>query len=201
MPSKWRVRRVFGPLVRALARGCVRLGMRPNHATVTTLVLSGVAAVALWLTGLEPLFAALVFLTGLFDGVDGSMARMTKSATRRGGFLDSTCDRISEIFLYGAFLLHLSPQRLVLWVPVHVWTMLALTGSILTSYARARASVELPHADLDVGLMARSERLFTIVIFGTLGRLAWAIPFLAATTNLTAIYRLRLYGKLLSSKR
>ncbi len=205
MPSRWRVRRIFGPLVKAIAKLGVKVKMKPNHATWLMLVVAILSGTVLVLTRLVWLFGILVFITGLMDGVDGSIARMRGMATPSGGFLDSCLDRISEIVLFGSVYLFYDPLSGIYWNIVKFCVFLAFFGSLMVSYTRARAGNEkIP--DLDIGLMGRSERLFTLVIFAVLSPVVFyfnkefdlfsvGIIILAITTNLTVVYRVASYKK------
>ncbi|MHA1733730.1 MAG: CDP-alcohol phosphatidyltransferase family protein [Promethearchaeota archaeon] len=209
MTSRWRVRRIFKPLVNWIAKGCAKVGIKPNHATWTMLVLAVLASFTLVLTRIVWLFGILVFVTGLFDGVDGAIARQRDMATPSGGFLDSFLDRISEFVIFWFLYWFLISTPPAFGVPVVVWIFVAMFGSFLTSYTRARAYNEGVR-DLDVGLMGRSERLFTLFLSATLnefiavewpigGILVVGIVFLAITTNLTALYRIYYYKRQLEN--
>lgn len=192
MASKYRVRYIFRPLVQFIAKGCARIHMTPNLASCVMLTLAVLAALSLLYPALPWVFGILVFFTGVFDGVDGAIARQTNQGTKRGGLLDSTLDRISEIVIWIGVFLWWGEADAILGLPVFLWVFVVLLGSLMTSYARARVEIE-GATDLDVGLMARSERLFTLVIFALINLIAWGIVVLAVTTNLTAGFRVLKY--------
>ncbi len=207
MPSKWRVRRVFRPLVLGIARGLARAGMSPNGATGLVMLLSFAVFFyelllplpVTWLTGLG--FALLVFVTGIMDGVDGAIARQTGKQSKFGGVLDSTVDRVSDalVFCAPAFRDLLARDVVngqLVWlpgldfIPLWFWSIILVIGAYLTSYVRARTTLADATVDTDVGALARSERLLCVVI-GTACGVQWmTIIFLAIFTNVTAIYRL-----------
>jgi len=142
----------------------------------------------------------LILLGGLFDLFDGTVARRTGLASSFGAFYDSTLDRLSEIVVYLGLLSLYNDYRLELGdVGMIYWIVLAMAGSLMISYTRARAeSLGIP---CHIGLMQRPERVILIglssLIFGEttmLGQrglvLRIVIIGLAILTNLTAIQRI-----------
>ena len=142
----------------------------------------------------------LILLGGLFDLIDGTVARRTGLASSFGAFYDSTLDRLSEIVVYLGMLSLYNDYRLELGdVGMIYWIVLAMAGSLMISYTRARA--EGLGIDCHVGLMQRPERVILIglaaLIFGEttmLGQrglvLKVVIIVLALLTNFTAIQRI-----------
>lgn len=142
----------------------------------------------------------LVLLGGVFDLFDGTVARRTGLASSFGAFYDSTLDRLSEIVVYLGLLSLYNDYRLELGdVGMIYWIVLAMAGSLMISYTRARA--EALGIDCHVGLMQRPERVmligFAALIFGEtpmMGHqglvLRVVIITLAILTNLTAVQRI-----------
>ncbi len=142
----------------------------------------------------------LVLLGGVFDLFDGTVARRTGLASSFGAFYDSTLDRLSEIVVYLGLLSLYNDYRLELGdVGMIYWIVLAMGGSLMISYTRARA--EALGIDCHVGLMQRPERViligFAALIFGEttmLGEqglvLKGVIILLAILTNMTAFQRI-----------
>src|SRR5512137_975768 len=104
MPSRFRLRVIFKPLVQRFARGLARLGCTPNQATTIMFSLS-IASFVFFIV--VPLFwvimivyALLVFITGVMDGVDGAIARATGQKTHWGALYDSTMDRYSDALIF-----------------------------------------------------------------------------------------------------
>lgn len=138
----------------------------------------------------------LVLLGGFFDILDGRVARLTGLGSKFGAFYDSTLDRVSEIAVYLGLLSLYNDYRLELGdVGMIYLIMLAMAGSLMVSYTRARA--EALGLDCRVGLMPRAERVVLIgaasLFFGT----AWngvvlkgVILVLAVLTNVTAFQRI-----------
>jgi phosphatidylglycerophosphate synthase len=191
MPSKFRVRRIFKGLVLWIAHPFAKAGVRPNTITYLSLLLSFIAALLLSLTGIQLVFGIFVFLSGLFDGVDGAVARERNVASDGGAFTDSVVDKISEVLILGAIAVEYSGV-IVLSVPVELWTIIAISGWLLTSYTRSRAAA-LGVSDLDIGLGARSERLFILVVFSILNQLLWGLVFVSIVGILTTGYRFYKY--------
>lgn len=138
----------------------------------------------------------LILLGGVFDIFDGRVARATGLASNFGAFYDSTLDRISEIAVYLGILSLYNDYRLVLGdVGMIYAVMLAMAGSLMISYTRARA--EALGIDCKVGLMQRGERVIAIglasLLFGESAdglALRVVIVVLAVLTNLTAVQRI-----------
>lgn len=172
-------RRVAEPI--ALALGS--LGVTPNILTVVGFVLAlGVAAV-LWLGHLN-VGGLLILIVSAFDLLDGSLARATKQVTRFGAFLDSTLDRYSEAAIFVGLLAFFAGQGDQLG---SVLTILALVGSFMVSYTRARA--EGLGLSCEVGLLARPERIIILGLGLIFGLAIPALAIVAVLANFTAAQR------------
>lgn len=160
-------------------------GLTPNALTIIGLILNCVVAAIIW-RGFLLLGGILVLAAGLFDLLDGAMAKITDQVTPFGSFLDSTLDRYSEVILYGGLLVYIlaTPDAKVGAILIH----LTICGSILVSYARARA--EALGYKLQVGLLARPERIIILATGLILGHPIWALWILAVFTNITAVQRI-----------
>lgn len=163
MASKFRLRRIFRPLVKSIAKVLNKIGISPNLATIIMLSCSVVSFVVLVYFSNLILFSTFVFLTGIFDGVDGAIARIREKTTLFGGFLDSVMDRMSEFVIFFALLIYCWNNFLWGIIDMKLVVFVSFLSSIMVSYLRARAEVFFK-GDFDVGLMARSERLFYLVI-------------------------------------
>ena len=137
-----------------------------------------------------------VLLGGLFDIFDGRVARLSGLGSKFGAFYDSTLDRISETVVFLGLLSLYNDYRLELGdVGMIYLIMLALAGSQMVSYTRAKA--EAMGIDCRVGLMPRAERIVLIgssaLFFGESWNglvLKGVILILAILTNLTAFQRI-----------
>jgi phosphatidylglycerophosphate synthase len=163
MPSKFRFRYLFRPVVNLLAKGLIKLGITPNLATIIMFCFSILSFVSLLIFRNLISFSIFIFLTGIMDGVDGAIARLTNKSTKFGGFFDSVMDRTSEFFIF--FGLYIYTQNQLLWnfIDMRLVISFCFIASIMISYTRARVEVFFK-GDFDIGLMARSERLFYLVI-------------------------------------
>lgn len=138
----------------------------------------------------------LVLLGGFFDILDGRVARLTGLGSKFGAFYDSTLDRISEIAVYfGILSLYNSYAQADGDVAMIYLVVLAMAGSLMVSYTRARA--EALGLDCKVGLMPRAERVVLIGAAALFFGAAWTglvlkgvIILLAFTTNITAFQRI-----------
>jgi CDP-diacylglycerol--glycerol-3-phosphate 3-phosphatidyltransferase len=176
-------------LLRPLALGLAHLGLTPNHLTLLGLVLN-VAAGLVLATG-QPLWGAVAVLAAsLFDMLDGLVARATGQATPFGAFLDSTLDRYAEAALFGGIVVwHVGAGQTVEVLLAYA----AIIGSIVVSYARARAEGLGLHGE--VGWLQRPERIVVLaagLVLGTFWPPLWTatLALLAFLTNLTAVQRI-----------
>ena len=197
MPSRFRLRRVFEPLVRGLARGAIQLRLSPNIISVLAFFVACIAALLLTLFWWTLIYGLLVFVAGLLDGVDGEVARQTNQVSLRGGFLDSLLDRVADVVLLLPFLW--LPNPFPQWGSSWWWVTAAVVGVILVSYARSRAQAA-GVTDTDVGLAARSERLFILVVTSCIATLYPPLLYLGLLTvtilsHLTVIYRISYYRR------
>jgi len=156
-------------------------------------MLSLFAFLTLTVTQVQWAYGLLVFLMGFMDGVDGSLARRTGQSTAYGALADSVIDKVTEIVILLAIPLTYRDAEL-LGLPLHLWTTLCISGWLLTSYVRSCAE-RLGAHDLDIGLGARSERLFILVIAAILGCVEVGVGLTAIISMLTAAYRYHHYGQ------
>jgi CDP-diacylglycerol--glycerol-3-phosphate 3-phosphatidyltransferase len=147
-------RRITEPLKTVL----VKSRLKPNTLTWIALAISIIAAGVIATNHLL-IGGFLVLLSGLFDIMDGALARLTNQATHFGALLDSTFDRISDaVVLLGLLVLYLISGGTIEIVLI----FLALVGSFLTSYVRARA--EGIGINCSVGLFTRTERVIILAL-------------------------------------
>jgi CDP-diacylglycerol--glycerol-3-phosphate 3-phosphatidyltransferase len=141
-----------------------------------------------WLIATEQFLwaAAAITLLAPLDALDGALSR--KLGRKQGGFgafLDSTLDRLAEIILFGGFIYYYVQQSNALWLAV---AYVAITGSLMVSYARARA--EALGYDCKVGMLSRLERYTALVVFLVLNRPEIALVILAVFTYITLAQRM-----------
>ena len=146
--------RITNPIVGILSKSRIT----PNALTLINLALNIVAAYVI-ATEHFLLGGVLVLVSGLFDLLDGALARLTKQTTKFGAILDSTVDRISEAAILCGLLIWYIPQGASLEI---VLVFAVLIGSFLVSYIRARA--EGLGLQCQVGLFTRAERVIVLAI-------------------------------------
>src|SRR5215208_2489876 len=146
-----------------MVRGLARRRINPNVLTVIGVSINVVSGI---LFGLGHFFSAGVILivANLFDMLDGQVARRTGQVTRFGGFLDSTLDRVSDMAAFvGLMTFYARDTELHSTLNV-LLAGLAMVGSVLVSYASARAESLIPKCD--VGFLRRPERVVLFIIGG-----------------------------------
>jgi CDP-diacylglycerol--glycerol-3-phosphate 3-phosphatidyltransferase len=177
---KNRARGAVSPIGSALARA----GVTPNALTVVGCLLN-VAVAAVIATGDLFLGGILVLLVAAFDTLDGAVARAANLATSFGAFLDSTLDRYSEALVFGGIVAY---GALAGGAEVILLAYAAAVGSLLVSYARARA--EGLGLRCDVGWLQRPERIILLGVGLMAGLLVPVLWILAILTNFTALQRI-----------
>ncbi|TXT53983.1 MAG: Bifunctional IPC transferase and DIPP synthase [Candidatus Thorarchaeota archaeon] len=187
MPSRFRVRGIFRGLVLRIAKPLATKGTHPNTVTYFTLLLALFALLSLKMTYSPQIYGVFVFLVGLFDGVDGAVARLGEKRSPSGGFVDSVVDKVAEMLIIFAIIITY-PSQTFLSLSIPSWAFLCLSGWLLTSYTRSRAE-SAGVTDLDIGLGGRSERLLTLVIFSLLGIILFGLMVVTIMGLLTAAYR------------
>lgn len=181
--SEWARGRSQG-LVQPLGQGLHRLGVSPNALTVTGLVGMALAGVLVAVGAL--LWGGLVVaLASSLDALDGAVARAAGRVSRWGAFLDSTLDRLAEVAVHLGLLVYVLSFESGAWPAVLV--LLALSGSLLVSYARARA--EGLGLECKVGLFTRLERVVVLILGLVLGQVVGMLLLLALMTHVTALQR------------
>ena len=172
-------------LLRPVAQTLARSDISPNHVTVAGLVVNLIAA---WLiTRGDFFFAGVMYLLGGgFDLLDGMLARATNKVTAVGAYLDSTLDRISEGVIFAAIAYVFAREGQAVDAGM---VLLALLGSLLVSYTRARA--EALSVACKMGIATRPERVVLIALGLVTGWLAPVIYLLVVLTGITVIQRIR----------
>ena len=199
------LQKVIYVLINPLIRGMIRVGLTPNLVTFIGFV-GNVVATAFFIQGARALQmghndaamesvgwgGVIILAAGLFDMMDGRLARVGNMSSSFGALWDSTLDRYSEmvslfgisvVFLYGG------------WFWTGIITYAAILGSVMVSYVRARA--EGLRIECKVGLLQRPERVVitavVAMVSGCTGQLWWlgaGMIVIAVLANLTAIWRI-----------
>jgi CDP-diacylglycerol---glycerol-3-phosphate 3-phosphatidyltransferase len=159
-------------------------GVNPNVLTAFGMVVNLWAAV-LFATGMFRSAAAVIFLAGFLDMLDGQVARREKRVTAFGAFFDSTLDRYSDMALYMGLLVYYAVNARASYV---ILAAVATAGSVMVSYTRARAESLIPSCK--VGFMERPERLVLLILGGTFDRMAPALWVISLVSTITVIHRI-----------
>jgi CDP-diacylglycerol--glycerol-3-phosphate 3-phosphatidyltransferase len=193
----WRPAQVVSDRTHHLAEPVGRIvgktGIHPNTLTIFGFLINFGVAWAIS-QGLFVPGGALILVAGIFDLLDGAVARVMGKVTRFGGLLDSTLDRYSEAVLLFGLLWYYAWRQDSSTEMILIFT--TIVGSMLVSYVRARA--EGLRLDAEVGIFRRTLRI-TVLSLGLMMSaipdcretvMLWTLWILAIGTNFTAIYRL-----------
>ena len=171
-------------IIRLIVRGLALSRISPNALTFIGLLINVVAA--WYLSQGQFLTAGLVIIgAGIFDMVDGRVARETNQVTRFGGFFDSVLDRYSDLILLIGLLVYYGKINRS---PYVVLTAVVMMASVMISYARSRAENIIPTCK--VGFMERPERVVLLIIGALFDRMAPVLWVIAVLGNLTVIHRM-----------
>jgi CDP-diacylglycerol--glycerol-3-phosphate 3-phosphatidyltransferase len=173
--------RITDPIVEILSKS----GITPNALTFINLALNIVAAYVI-ATGHFIIGGVLVLVAGLFDLLDGALARFIKQTTRFGAILDSVADRISEAAILCGLLIWYIPQEGASLEIVLIFVV--LVGSFLVSYIRARA--EGLGWQCQVGLFTRAERVIVLAIGLLINQIFIVLCVLVVFVFFTVVQRL-----------
>lgn len=208
------LQKVIYVIINPLIKGMIRIGITPNIVTavgfVGNLVATWFFIEAALQMGTPSAYAligwggAIILFAGLFDMMDGRLARMGNMSSTFGALWDSTLDRYSELVsLFGICLVFLKAGNDCFWMGVV--TFAAMVGSVMVSYVRARA--EGLDIECKVGLMQRPERVVVTaavaIIAGLTKQLWWlagGMILIAVLANITAFWRIAHCYKVLSKR-
>lgn len=226
-----RLQQTIYTVINPFVKGLIRIGLTPNAVTTIGLLLNiGVAVIFVF--GAEESNrgdlsfvgwgGALVLFAGLFDMLDGQVARLGNMSSKFGAMYDSVLDRYSEMIMFLGICYYLVSHHYFL---SSLFAFIALIGSMMVSYTRARA--EGLGVQCKGGLMQRPERVVTIGItalasgiaghymggdykifvpgvsfhiFETISIFTIPITIMAVMTNITAVNRLREAKKALDAR-
>ena len=178
-------------LLYKIVHGLALTRINPNILTFLGLVINIVAAVLFgYATGdnTQRLFfyAGLVIIgAGIFDMVDGRVARATNQVTAFGGFFDSVIDRYSDVALFFGLLVYYARANRLFYVVLVAFVM---TSSVMVSYTRARAESLI--GSCKVGFMERPERIVLVIIGALFNRMAPVLWVIAVLSTFTVIHRI-----------
>ena len=196
-------RKNVDPILNSVAKRLINVN--PNALTWLSLLFAIFAGVFFYFSSPELeltnffLYGAVifVFLNGLFDAVDGKVAKLANKASKKGDFLDHAIDRYADVFMVGG--LALSP-----WCRYPSIGLLAIVGMLLTSYMGTQAQAVGYKREYS-GLLGRADRLVLLMIFPIIQHillyysdfklplelflLEWVLIYFAVMGNVTAIQR------------
>jgi len=184
------------PLSRPMARALAHTPATPNMVTAFTLLLS-VVTTLLIATGFQVAGGIGIQVVSVVDGVDGELARLKQSATRFGGIFDAVSDRYADALMLGGMTIY--AVRFESHPHAEAIGMLALAGSLIVSYSRARIEASMGadamesggrSADLVFGLASRDVRSLIAAVGTLLGQCYITLIVLAAMTGATIAWRL-----------
>ena len=177
------LRGTLRPALEKVGKGFAATGLSPNFWTVVGLVIALSSAVVYGM-GVEfglIIGGILLLVSGFFDMVDGQVARVTGKTSKKGEYLDSMFDKISEVAIFLGILIGGYAEPYVV--------LLAITLSLLVSYARAKS--DLINIKLQgIGIGERAERLLVIAIIGIIGFMDYAVVIVIIIAAITLIQRM-----------
>ena len=181
-----------GAIIERIVRALALSKIHPNLLTFFGLLINIWAA---WLFAragsaddarIDFRWAGLVVIgAGLFDMVDGRVARATDQVTPFGGFFDSVIDRYSDLAVFMGLLVYYASINRFFYI---VLTAIVMTGSVMVSYTRARAENTITKCK--VGFLERPERVVLIIIGALFDRMAAVLWVIAILSNLTVVHRM-----------
>lgn len=202
------LQKIIYVIINPVIKGMIKIGFTPNLVTTTGFVLNLVAA-GMFLyaaneftdsTAIVGWSGGVILFAGLFDMMDGRLARMGNMSSKFGALWDSTLDRYSELFTLFGVAMYLILNG---WIISGIATFFAMVGSVMVSYVRARA--EGLGIECKVGLMQRPERVVLTSlgailcgIFDNIWFLVVPIIIIAILANITAFWRIGHCYKVLS---
>lgn len=181
-------------LLHAIVRGLALTRISPNALTFIGLVINIIAAVLFGYATAQTyprmfLYAGLVIIgAGIFDMVDGRVARATGQVTTFGAFFDSVIDRYSDVALFFGLLVFYARANRFFYL---VLVAIVMVSSVMVSYTRARAESLI--GSCKVGFMERPERVVLVIIgalFSRWGAMAPVLWVLGVLSTITVVHRI-----------
>jgi archaetidylinositol phosphate synthase len=196
-------RKKADPIISYIAKHFIKIN--PNVLSWLSILFAFIAGIFFYLSSPDKellnlyLYGAVIFIffNGLFDAIDGKVAKLTKKASKRGDFLDHALDRFADVFIVGG--LALSP-----WCRYPSIGLLALVGMLLTSYMGTQAQAVGHKRDYS-GLLGRADRLVLLMVAPIIQHillyysdfklpfefylLEWVLIYFAVIGNITAVQR------------
>jgi CDP-diacylglycerol---glycerol-3-phosphate 3-phosphatidyltransferase len=172
--------KVIVQIVRVLALSRIS----PNWLTFIGLLIN-IGAAVLLAFGRFQAAGWVIVGAGIFDMVDGRVARETNRVTKFGGFFDSVLDRYSDLGLLMGLLVYYASINRNFYV---VLTAIVMTASVMISYTRSRAENTIPSCK--VGFLERPERIVLLILGCLFDRMAPVLWAIAVLGNITVLHRM-----------
>jgi len=179
-------------MLHAIVRGLALTRISPNVLTFIGLVINIGAGILFGFASGDDqqrmfLYAGLVIIgAGIFDMVDGRVARATNQVTVFGAFFDSVIDRYSDVALFFGLLVYYARANRFFYVVLVAFVMIS---SVMVSYTRARAESLI--GSCKVGFMERPERIVLVIIGALFNRMAPVLWVIAVLSTITVIHRIQ----------
>ena len=187
------LRDILKPTLEKIGKTFASTGLSPNFWTMVGFVFAIISALVYGL-GLEfglIIGGILLLVSGFFDMVDGQVARVTGKTSQKGSYLDSMFDKIAEVAIFLGLLVGGYAEPYLV--------MLAITLSLLVSYARAKSDA-LNIKLQGVGIGERAERLLVIAIIGIIGYMEPAVIIVVVIAGITLVQRMIVTAKNIKEK-
>ena len=177
------LRDTLKPALEKMGKGFAATGLSPNFWTSVGLGFALLSAIVYGL-GMEfglIIGGVLLLVSGFFDMVDGQVARVTGKTSQKGEYIDSMFDKISEVAIFLGILVGGYAEPYLVF--------LAITLSLLVSYARAKSDIIKVKLQ-GVGIGERAERLLVIAFIGIIGFMEYAVIIVVIIAAITLIQRM-----------
>jgi len=187
------LRGILQPILEKIGKAFASTGLSANFWTWVGLVFALASALVYGL-GIEfglIIGGILLLVSGFFDMVDGQVARVTGKTSQKGSYLDSMFDKIAEVAIFLGLLVGGYAEPYLV--------MLAITLSLLVSYARAKSDA-LNIKLQGVGIGERAERLLVIAIIGIIGYMEPAVVIVVVIAGITLVQRMIVTAKNIKEK-
>ena len=187
------LRGTLQPVLEKIGKVFASTGLSPNFWTFVGLVFA-LASAVVYGVGIEfglIIGGILLLVSGFFDMVDGQVARVTGKTSKKGSYFDSMFDKIAEVAIFLGLLIGGYAEPYLV--------MLAITLSLLVSYARAKSDA-LGINLQGIGIGERAERLLVIAIIGIIGYMEPAVLIVVVIAGITLIQRIITTAKNIKEK-
>ncbi len=177
------LRDTLKPALEKMGKGFAATGLSPNFWTAVGLGFALLSAIVYGL-GIEfglIIGGVLLLVSGFFDVVDGQVAKVTGKTSKKGSYIDSMFDKIAETVIFLGILVGGYAEPYLVF--------LAITLSLLVSYARAKS--DIINVKLQgIGIGERAERLLVIAIIGIIGFMDYAVIIVVIIAGITLVQRM-----------